>query len=193
MAADPAKLHIREFPDPTLRTRSHEVDAASEEVRAVALRMIDLMHEAPGGGLAANQVGLDWRLFVVDVMADVEKEDAFRSLAVDPPSATNGPQVYVNPKLGDFSRDLVPYTEGCLSLPGIEGEVRRPSQVTISAVNLDGEPFSLRADGLLARVWQHEFDHLEGVLILDRMIQADRKRNQRAIRDLEASAPGIRQ
>lgn len=192
MTVDPTQLQIRTFPDPVLRAKSREVDPNSDEVRAVARRMIDLMHEAPGVGLAANQVGLDWRLFVVDVLPD-DEDDQLRSLETDPPSATDGPQVYINPSLGSYSRDLVPFTEGCLSLPEIEGEVRRPSEVTISAINLIGDQISTKACGLLARVWQHENDHLDGVLILDRMIQADRKSNLPRVRELEASAQGMQQ
>lgn len=171
---------------------SKEVDPNADEVRAVAQRMIELMHEAPGIGLAANQVGLDWRLFVIDVTPDAE-DDLLRSLEADPPSATDGPQVYINPSLRDFSRDLVPFNEGCLSLPDIEGEVRRPSQLTIAATNITGSQFSCRAGGLLARALQHEYDHLDGVLILDRMIQADRKSNLRRVRDLETSAQELQQ
>jgi peptide deformylase len=93
--------------------------------------------------------------------------------------------VYINPVLKDHQRDLVPFEEGCLSLPDIRGDVRRPSAVTIEALGLDGKPFRQRASGLLARCWQHEMDHLDGVLILDRMSQVSRLKNKAAISELE--------
>ena len=101
-----------------------------ETVRAVAARMIDLMHEAQGIGLAANQVGLPWRMFVADVPVMDEDETPTEP---DLPTATAEPMVFINPTLSEPSRDLVPYDEGCLSLPGINGEVRRPSTITITA------------------------------------------------------------
>lgn len=190
MPLDPSTLQIVTFPAPILRDKSHEIESVTDEVRQVAQRMIELMVEAPGVGLAANQVGLDWRLFVAHVEPDPEGDES-RSLESDPISATPRPQVYINPRLSDYKRDLVPYAEGCLSLPGIEGEVRRPSEVTVSALDLDGNRFTQRAGGLLARVWQHECDHLDGVLIIDRMLQSDRKRHEKALRELQASGmPG---
>jgi len=188
VSIDPSSLSIRQFPDPVLRRRARPVDEINDEVRAVAERMIELMRAAPGVGLAAPQVGLGWRLFVAEVPPDEEGDDPDRDLSSDPPSATEGPQVYINPLLSDFERDLIPMTEGCLSLPDIEGEVRRPSRVTIEAANLDGTRIRRRAGGLLARVWQHEFDHLEGVLILDKMAPADRRKNKTRVKHLQAEA-----
>ncbi len=159
-----------------------------EGVRAVAERMIELMRAAPGIGLAAPQVGLPWRMFVVEVATDDEGADPGRDARADPPSATLGPEVYINPLLSGYSRDLVPMSEGCLSLPDIEGEVRRPSGVTIEATGLDGQRFTREGAGLLARVWQHEFDHLDGVLIIDKMTPADRRKNKSLVKQLEAQA-----
>lgn len=186
MPVDPATLRVIHFPAPILRTRSKPIPAVTPEVRAVALRMIEMMHEHDGIGLAANQVGLDWRLFVAHVPPVAG--DPERSTTSDPISATEKPMVFINPTLSEPQRDLVPLEEGCLSLPEISGEVRRPSAITISALGLDGEPFTLRASGLLARCWQHEADHLDGVLILDRMTQLSRMKNRSAIRDLEAQS-----
>ncbi len=168
------------FPDAVLRRRGEAVEAVTDEVREVASRMIELMREAEGVGLAAPQVGLSWRLFVAEVPPNEE-----RSVDADPPSATLGPQVYVNPAIVKFEGDLEGLDEGCLSLPEITGEVRRPSIVTMTALGLDGEPVTLRAGGLLARCWQHEMDHLDGVLIIDRMTQLSRMKNRSAIRDME--------
>lgn len=164
MLVEPATLRIRHHPDPVLRERCGPVDPASEEVRAVARRMIELMHEAPGVGLAAPQVGLPWRLFVANWTGD-EGDD----------------HVFMNPELVDPSAATAAKDEGCLSLPEVQAEVTRPREVTIRAVGLDGEAFERTASGFPARVWQHEFDHLEGVLILDKMTRLDRLANRRAI------------
>lgn len=188
MHADPTspeKLRVVRYPAPVLREKAKPVEAVSESVRAVGERMIELMYESEGIGLAAPQVGLPWRMFVCDVPVD---EEGTRSIDTDPPSASQGPMVCINPVLSDFSRDLVPYEEGCLSLPEILGAVRRPSEVTISALDHEGKAFTARATDLLARCWQHEFDHLEGVLIIDRMDPRGKARNKRAIKDLESGS-----
>ena len=183
MTPDPRSLRIVRYPDPALRARAAAIDATDDAVRDVAERMVELMREAEGIGLAAPQVGLAWRLFV----ADVPPADD-RSPRDDPPGATDGALVFVNPTLSGFSRDLEPYEEGCLSLPHITGEVRRPTEVTVSAVGLDGAPFGLRAGGLLARCIQHETDHLDGVLIIDKMTPLARMKNRAAVRELEDGA-----
>lgn len=187
MGVEAANLHIVSYPAAVLRSKAQPVPAVTDEVRAVARRMIELMFEADGVGLAAPQVGLGWRMFVCHVPESDDPEDE-RSLSSIPVSATREPMVCINPVLSEPERDLVSYEEGCLSLPDIRGEVRRPSAITLNALGLDGKPFSLRAYGLLARCWQHEYDHLEGVLILDRMTQPSKIKNRQAIRSLEAEA-----
>lgn len=181
----PARLAIVRYPSGVLREKAAPVEAVTEEVRAVAARMIELMHEASGIGLAAPQVGLPWRMFVCHVPVDEESE---RSPSDEPLSTTLTPMVCINPVLSEFSRDLVPFEEGCLSLPDILGSVRRPSTVTLTATGLDGRAYTARATDLLARCWQHETDHLDGVLIIDRMDPAGKMRNKRALKDLEAGA-----
>ncbi|MBX3378101.1 MAG: peptide deformylase [Phycisphaeraceae bacterium] len=180
---DPASLYILRYPERVLRERAREVPSVTEEVRAVAKRMIELMFEAEGIGLAAPQVGLSWRMFVAHVPPT---ED--RSVESDPPTATVEPVVYINPVLSDPRGELIAYEEGCLSLPEVVGEVLRPEHITITATDLKGERFTRSAAGLLARCWQHEFDHLEGVLIIDRMTQMSRLKNRAAVRRLEKSA-----
>ncbi len=184
MPPDPASLIIVHHPEPVLRRRATPVEAVTDNIRAVARRMIELMIEAEGVGLAAPQVGLSWRLFVCHVPPN---ED--RPLNAAPMKATQAPLVYINPVLSDASRDLIPYEEGCLSLPEIKGDVRRPSEVTVTALDLEGKPFTQRATGLLARCWQHEVDHLDGILIIDKMSQVHRMRNRQAIRALESAGP----
>jgi peptide deformylase len=179
----PAELRIVTLPHPVLREKARPVDAPpiSEQVAAVARRMIDLMFQAEGIGLAAPQVGLPWRLFVAHVPEDPEEG---RTAAASPAECTAAPEVYLNPVLSAPSADLEPFEEGCLSLPKIRGRVMRPSQITITATDPTGNRFTRRAGGLLARCWQHEMDHLDGVLIIDRMLQPDRLKNRNAIKAL---------
>jgi len=186
MAVDPALLRVHIYPDPVLRKKAVAVASVDEEVRGVARRMIELMREHDGIGLAAPQVGLAWRLFVCDVPPNEE-----RSAEVDPPSATRGPQVYINPVLSAPTGAPVPADEGCLSLPDLTGEVLRPPTITITATDLEGKTIKATATGLLARCWQHEMDHLDGVLIIDRMTQMSRLKNRAAIRDMEKQAEKI--
>ena len=132
--------------------------------------MIVLMHEAEGVGLAAPQVGLAWRLFV----ARGEGED-------DPD------EVFINPEL-ELDGDLVVREEGCLSVPNVTAEIRRPTAVTLTALDRDGRQITRQDADLLARVWQHEVDHLNGVLIIDRMSPMDRIATRRTLKSLEAAA-----
>ncbi len=173
------------YPDAVLRRKAAPVPAppVTDELRAVAERMIRLMQQAEGIGLAAPQVGLPWRLFVAHVPEGDE-----RSAAASPPSATAAPQVYINPVLSKPEGELAGLEEGCLSLPEIRGEVFRPETITITALGLDGKPFIQRATGLLARCWQHEMDHLDGTLIIDRMTQMSRLKTRSAVKDLEKHA-----
>ncbi len=178
-------MSIVYYPHAALRETARPVEAVDEVVRAVATRMLQLMREAEGIGLAAPQVGLAMRLFVCDVPSSEDyPADA------TPPEASDGPLVCINPELSGFSDELESYDEGCLSLPEITGAVRRPHEVTLTATGLDGERYTLRAGGLLARCIQHENDHLDGVLIIDKMQQLSRMKNRRAIKELEAQAAG---
>ncbi len=183
MTIDPASLQILHYPHTALRTKAEVVPDVDEQVRAVAQRMVELMREAEGVGLAAPQVGLSWRLFVAEVPPG---ED--RSVDAEPRTATLGHEVFINPRIVAFEGDLEGAEEGCLSIPGVTGEVRRPPQVIIEAVDLDGEPFALSSAGLLSRCLQHEVDHLDGVLILDRMTQMSRLKTRSAIKALEKQA-----
>jgi len=161
-----------------------EVEASVDDrVRAVVDRMIDLCRQAEGIGLAANQVGLPWRLFICDV-----PEGDGRDAGVEPPTASRGPTVFINPELSDPDGPIEPYAEGCLSLPGITGEILRPPIVTVTALDLEGAEFTLHAGGLLARCVQHEHDHLDGVLIIDKMTQMSRMKNRALVRAMEREA-----
>ncbi len=165
---DPRALKVVNYPDPVLRRVADAVPQIDDAVRAVAARMVELMHERRGVGLAAPQVGLSWRLFVAN-----------------PTQESDGDRVYVNPRLVDASSETSARDEGCLSLPEVTAEITRPVGITIEATGLDGKPIRETSDTFAARVWQHEFDHLEGVLLLDRMTRVDKMANKRAVRALE--------
>jgi len=170
MATSAERLRIVHYPDPILRDKATPLGPIDDEVKAVARRMIELMHEARGIGLAAPQVGLPWRMFVAN-----------------PSNTPDDDRVFINPTLTEPSRETAEMEEGCLSLPEINARVRRPSAITITATDLDGNTFSLTSDAMPARVWQHEYDHLDGILILDKMNRMDKLANRRAIKDLEAA------
>ncbi len=167
----PDQLRIIHYPDPVLRQAAEPLPGATDEVRRVAQRMLELMHEARGVGLAAPQVGLPWRLFVANPTGEPEDD-----------------QIFINPKLSSPSRENHTHDEGCLSLPNITGDITRPASITVDALDEQGKPFKLTSDDLPARVWQHEIDHLDGILILDRMPAIDKVANKQAILDLEQAA-----
>ena len=168
MTDDTNPLSIIFYPDPRLRQPAESIEPTDPKVRATALHMLQLMHEAKGVGLAAPQVGLGWRLFVTNHTGDPAHD-----------------LIYINPVLTDPSSDTESASEGCLSIPGVNVDVRRPRQITIRAYDLDGNDFTINSDQLQARIWQHEFDHLDGNLIIDRMSPLDRLANRKAIKELE--------
>lgn len=168
MPVNAQELKIVRYPAAVLREVAQPVPQVDDEVRAVAARMLELMREAPGVGLAAPQVGLPWRMFVANPTGDPADD-----------------RVFINPVLTEPSRQTQPREEGCLSLPGITAEVTRPVGIRIEALDEQGQAFSLQSDEFPARVWQHENDHLDGVLILDKMTRVDRMANRRLIRELE--------
>lgn len=178
----PRDLAIVSYPAEVLRKRAEPVGDVDDEVRQVAQRMIECMREANGIGLAAPQVGVPWRMFVCDVPPDPDEPPDPRGRRV----ATSRPIVCIDPTLA-FAPRPVPegMDEGCLSLPNILGEVLRPPTVKLKARNAEGETFELDAAGLLARCIQHEHDHLDGILIIDKFTQRSRLKNKSAIRELE--------
>ncbi len=185
MSVAPERLTIVTYPDPVLRRKAEAVPKVTDEVRAVAARMIDLMREARGIGLAAPQVGLSWRMFVAEVFPDDEDEPEGDGTDGDRLRWTDGPVVYINPVISEPHGPVEGGEEGCLSLPEIAGRIMRPPRVTMTATDLEGRRFTQRGAGLLARCWQHEVDHLDGVLILDRMDQMSRLKMRSTVRALE--------
>jgi peptide deformylase len=165
-----ALAHIRQFGDPVLRTKARPVDRFDGELREEIERMGQLMEDAIGVGLAATQVGVVHRLLVYRVQQDAE-------LAA-----------LINPEVEWSGRDTESMEEGCLSLPGVLVDVDRPIHVRVRALNENGEPIVIEASGLEARVIQHEIDHLDGVLILDRTSREQRKEAMRALREAQQAA-----
>jgi peptide deformylase len=150
------RLELVEFPHPALLRRARPLVRIDDTIHDVVEQMFEIMYQAGGIGLAANQVALPYRLFVVNLEA---RPDAGEEL------------VFINPSLSRPRGNAV-QEEGCLSLPGLRMDVRRPEQIVVKAWSLEGEPFEEDLDGLLARVVQHEFDHLEGRLFTDRLPDA---------------------
>jgi peptide deformylase len=143
-------LSIVKLGDPVLEKHSVVVPEVNDEIRALVADMIDAMDRERGVGLAAVQVGRLLRLFVARVPGDMVR-------------------VFINPDILETSIEQEPFEEGCLSIPGVYTDVVRPSSVRVQAQNAKGRPFTLTADGYLGRVIQHEFDHLNGILFLDRV------------------------
>ncbi|HRY28969.1 MAG TPA: peptide deformylase [Elusimicrobiota bacterium] len=149
---EPHLLPIRKYGDPVLRRKTKPVAVFDDELRKTIQAMFRTMYAEPGIGLAAPQVGLSLRLAVVDVQSD----------------GKNRPLVLINPKIEE-ARGGVYGMEGCLSLPGLMFNIRRAEWVRVSAINEKGMPVSLSGDGLFARCLQHELDHLDGKLVIDRV------------------------
>jgi peptide deformylase len=159
-----ALAHVRKFGDPALRSKARPVERFDEALREEVQRMGQLMTDAVGVGLAATQLGVLHRVLV------------YRAQQQAPVAAL------VNPVLEWSGSELESAEEGCLSLPAVHVEVERPVHVRVKARNEHGEPITIEASGLEARVIQHEMDHLDGVLILDRTSRAERKQAMKALR-----------
>jgi peptide deformylase len=171
---DSTRLRIISYPDPILRRVCLEVGDFGEPLRRLAARMIELMHESKGVGLAAPQVGVPVRVFVCN-----------------PTGEPGDDTVFVNPKLENLS-GAVEHEEGCLSIPEASVLMRRAKHTTITARNVEGEPFERSAEELLARIWQHENDHLNGRLIIDHMSDTDELANRRILKELRDKHRGAR-
>ncbi|MFM7245494.1 MAG: peptide deformylase [Planctomycetaceae bacterium] len=158
-APDPAvigPLALVEFPHPALLRKTRPVTRLDAGLREAVAGMFEIMYAAQGIGLAANQVALPYRLFVVNCAGRRDEGEE---------------HVFINPVLSR-PRGTAVQEEGCLSLPGVRMDVRRPQKIVVEAFTLEGEPIRMDLDGLLSRVVQHEFDHLEGRLFTDRLPEA---------------------
>lgn len=165
-----AKLEIIHYPDPRLKRPARPVMDFGADLQKLVRRMFVLMREAKGVGLAAPQLGIDLRFFVMNATGEPADE-----------------WVVVNPRIVARS-GMAEAEEGCLSLPGIHIDVRRPTECEVEGHDVIGRPFGWSLKGMPARIFQHELDHLDGVLIIDRMGPADRIATKKVLRALEEDA-----
>ena len=162
-------MEIITYPHPTLRHQSKPIKRVDAELRAIVREMLELMYDANGVGLAANQVDLPIRMFVANLEADPEQGEEM---------------VFINPVISR-PKGSEEGEEGCLSLPGLYGKVKRPKRVLVNAYNSQGEELQIDVDGLLARVIQHDTDHLDGVLFIDRLSETGRLEAEDALDEFE--------
>jgi peptide deformylase len=177
-------LDIRQYGDPVLRKKCRPVEEVNDEIHDLAQNMIETMEDANGVGLAAPQIGLDIRMAVVDVAHDPESISYLRIDGEDASLEEAMPLVFINPKLV-LGTDKESSTEGCLSIEGIQAEVKRPAEVTAHLELLDGREITVETDGLLARAIQHETDHLNGILFVDRVSAASKLSLKRRLKRLQ--------
>jgi peptide deformylase len=154
-------LTIRQYGDPVLREATREVLDIDGSVAALVESMIETMYEAPGAGLAANQVGVQRRLFVYDI--------------------GEGPRTVINPRIIESDGEWA-YEEGCLSIPGLSWDIVRPNTVHLVGLDLNGNELSIEATELEGRVFQHELDHLDGILLVERLDADQRKEAMKILR-----------
>ena len=154
-------LTIRQYGDPVLKETTREVEEIDTKVAALVDSMIDTMYDAPGSGLAANQIGVQRRIFVYDI--------------------GDGPHAVINPRIIESDGEWT-YDEGCLSIPGLSWEIVRPNAVHLVGLDLDGNELSIEATQLEGRVFQHELDHLDGILLVERLDEDQRKEAVKILR-----------
>jgi peptide deformylase len=160
-------------PDPVLRRKARKITTFDKNLDILIKDMVETLREAPGVGLAAPQVAVSERLIVIEYGENEEEdEDAPKKL-----------YVVINPEIVQASEEKVVGIEACLSIPRIMGEVERHEQIIVKGLNRHGKPAKIKASGWLARIFQHEIDHLEGVLFTDRATRVWRAQEDEAIKD----------
>lgn len=162
------KLPIVRYGDPVLRAKGQRIARVDERVRALAENMIETMHEANGVGLAAQQVGEPLQLTVIDVGAAEDQSSTLKLNGTEVEAKASMPLILLNPEL-TLGEETIVGVEGCLSFPEITGEITRAHAIVAHAETLEGDRVEIEATGLLARALQHEVDHLNGILFIDRM------------------------
>jgi len=163
-----SSLTIRQYGDPVLKERTREVDDIDGSVAGLVESMIETMYDAPGTGLAANQVGVQRRIFVYDV--------------------GEGIRTVINPRIVESDGEWT-YDEGCLSIPGLSWDIVRPNAVHLVGLDLDGNELSIEASELEGRVFQHELDHLDGILLVERLNEDQRKEALKILRSRTLDLP----
>ncbi|MBN1124371.1 MAG: peptide deformylase [Sedimentisphaerales bacterium] len=164
---DVSRCKLTKYPTPVLMAPTEPIKTIDGKICDLAERMIDIMIRSGGVGLAGPQAGVNLQIFVVSVNGT--KENA---------------KVYINPEI-EVSGGLEGYEEGCLSLPGVYAKIKRHKKCTVTAMDLDGNQFTETGEGLLARAFQHEYDHLQGRMIKDRMGRVQQIAARRRLRELE--------
>ncbi|MEQ9825502.1 MAG: peptide deformylase [Puniceicoccaceae bacterium] len=190
-------LRITHYGESVLTRKGTEITVFDEALLNLADAMVDTMYEADGIGLAAQQIDQPIMLCVVDVAPEgAEVDFAYELDGKTPPIDLIMPMALVNPRILKVSEDTDVLEEGCLSFPGIRGEVRRPLAIEVTYQDLEGASHNLKCDGILARCIQHEVDHLNGILFTDRMDSKTRKSLKTELRELKeatlASIPSVR-
>ncbi len=160
-------MDVKVYPDPVLKTKAKPIEEIDSEICKIAEKMLDTMYDYCGIGLAAPQVGLSIRLMVLDVTGE-----------------KTGERVFINPRIVEEEGETLE-EEGCLSFPDVMGKVVRSKHVKIIAYNLKGEELEIEAEGLQGRAWQHEIDHLDGRLFIDRMTPASTIAIKQKLKELE--------
>ena len=173
---------VRTYGDPVLRRPGERIAAVTDEIRALADRMVRIMREAHGVGLAAPQIGVSKSICVIEIPAEYDRDE--KGLALNPGIVM--PWVLINPVITTYSRRTDVCEEGCLSFPGISAPIRRAREIAITYTELDGRACALTVKEYLARAVQHEIDHLNGVLLADRMTVASKVTLARALREIKA-------
>jgi len=171
-------LQIIQYPHPTLRHVSKPLKRVDKELNDIVRQMFGLMYEAKGVGLAANQVDLPYRLFIINLASD--------------PAAADQEFVFLNPVLTG-RKGNAEAEEGCLSLPGVYADVKRSERVVLNAYDLAGVEVTMELEGLFARAVQHEIDHLDGILFIDRLTPTGEMTISDKLADFEAQFEGMRQ
>jgi peptide deformylase len=160
-------MDVKVYPDPVLKTKAKPIEEINAEICSIADEMLDTMYDYCGIGLAAPQVGLSIRLMVLDVTGE-----------------RTGERVFINPRIIEENGETLE-EEGCLSFPDVMGKIVRSKYIKVIAYNLKGEELEMEAEGLLGRAWQHEIDHLDGRLFIDRMTPASTIAIQQKLKELE--------
>ena len=176
MALDPTTLDIVHYPHPALRHKSKPIVKVDANLRDAIQAMFPLMYEARGIGLAANQVDLPLRVFILNLKSDPEEGEEL---------------VFINPEI-NRPKGLDEKEEGCLSMPGINGLVKRPDTLHVQAYDLSGNLFDATVDGLMARAIQHETDHLDGVLFTDKLSETGKLAVRDELYELEVAFQSMR-
>jgi len=187
------KLEIVRFGDPILRVKGRRIEEVDDRIRELAANMVETMQAANGVGLAAQQIGEALQLTVIDVSRAEDQASTMKLNREEVDPNESMPLILLNPELS-LGKETNVAVEGCLSFPEITGEIRRSIAVTLRAETIDGQPIEIEASGLLARAFQHEVDHLQGILFIDRMSAASRvalrSRLKRMQRETLAAAKG---